>query len=323
MSQLIRENSQVFKISQENKENSIINDITPEIVKNGEKIYDSPSGDENKNGTVYCKECMHYPVEPLPIFKVDINNNFIDLDGAFKDNDGRMRKQSLTTSEPAHQDPAYMPSCHHVSSSHVTVSGADVSDIPTSYAIPKLAPYEKAAVGTFVDLMITPGYPYKVRLNGSDDYLFDGKPLTLKSVGHGYGKKLNFSSDDLLNNVNYFWSDSNPPNGFALSLCIDINGEFLIKNADGHAIGRSAVTFVSDHQVVKKIRCPKGSAVELEIKVKFTCNLSIDSPRSLESADVTLEGIAIAARSKHGVVVGRIENVEVPGCGECVLVNTE
>lgn len=322
---------ELFTISEDNNGIPLLSETNQGTMKNGGKTFASTLGDNNE-GIPYCKECSS--VEPLPIIKIDLNNNkYIDLERAFNtDCQVHMRKQSLTASESAHQEPACLPptyvidhvvGCHHVSSSHVTVSGADVSDIPTSYAIPKLAPYEKAVVGTFVDLMITPGYPYKVRLNGTDDFLFDGKPLTLKSVGQGYGKRLMFDSDDILNNGNYFWSDSNPRDGFALSLCIDIAGEFLIKSTDGYTFGKSAVTFVSDHQVVKRIRCRKGSAVELEVKVKFTCDLSINDPQSILSADTTLEGVAIATRAKDGVEVSRIEDVSVPGCGECVFEKTD
>lgn len=267
-------------------------------------------------------------VESLPIIKIDLNNNNNnDLEKVFED--GKERKQSLTISEPANYEPAcilptteHPSSCDQISSNHVTVSGADVSDIPTSYVIPKLAPHEKAVVGTFVDLMITPGYPYRLRLNGTDDFLFGGKPLTLLSVGQGYGKRLTFHSDDILNNNHYFWSDSNPPNGFAVSICLSINGEFLIKTKDGRIVGRSAVTSVNEEQVINKLRCPLKHAVELEVKVQFTCTLSRFDLQS-DWSELTLQGVAIATKSKHGAVVGCIENILVPGCGECIFEKNE
>ena len=71
--------------------------------------------------------------------------------------------------------------------------------------------------GVYVDPSIVPGFRYRVRRVGTDHYLFDGKALTLLSIGLGYGKRLTFTGDSLNFNDNYFWSDSDP-NGFAFSL---------------------------------------------------------------------------------------------------------
>ena len=71
--------------------------------------------------------------------------------------------------------------------------------------------------GIYVDPRILPGFRYRVRHVGTERYLFEGRALTLQSIGLGYGKRLTFTGNSLNFNDNYFWSDSDP-NGFAFSL---------------------------------------------------------------------------------------------------------
>lgn len=68
-----------------------------------------------------------------------------------------------------------------------------------------------------MDPRILPGFRYRVRHVGTERYLFNGRALTLQSIGLGYGKRLTFTGDSLNFNDNYFWSDSDP-RGFAFSL---------------------------------------------------------------------------------------------------------
>ena len=100
----------------------------------------------------------------------------------------------------------------------LTIHGSKIGDIPTQYSVPLLKPYELPAVGTYVDKNIIPGFEYRVRLNGTNEYLFDGEALCLQSIGQGYGKRLTFESDDLLENPNFVWSDSNHEDGFGFSI---------------------------------------------------------------------------------------------------------
>ena len=63
-----------------------------------------------------------------------------------------------------------------------------------------------------MDPRIIPGFRYKVRPaeNNNNNYIFNGQPLELISIGMGYGKKLTFEcqQNQLNEPENYFWSDS-------------------------------------------------------------------------------------------------------------------
>lgn len=68
-----------------------------------------------------------------------------------------------------------------------------------------------ALTGTYVDAQIVPGFYYRVRRVGgdNDDYLFNGEPRQLMSVGMGYGKRVTFKGDNALDNSDfYFYSDT-------------------------------------------------------------------------------------------------------------------
>ena len=68
-----------------------------------------------------------------------------------------------------------------------------------------------------MDSRIVPGFRYRVRCIGDEQWLFDGEARRLDSIGLGYGRRLTFQGDRLNNNDCYFWSDSSPT-GFAFSI---------------------------------------------------------------------------------------------------------
>ena len=43
------------------------------------------------------------------------------------------------------------------------LDGQDLNDIPAVYSVPTLQPYELAAIGTWIDKRIVPGFKYRVR----------------------------------------------------------------------------------------------------------------------------------------------------------------
>lgn len=72
-------------------------------------------------------------------------------------------------------------------------------------------------IGTYVDPRILTGFKYRVRAADSKKFLFNGDALVLQAIGRGYGKRLTFASNNLNNNGNYFWSDTNPE-GYGFSI---------------------------------------------------------------------------------------------------------
>ena len=105
------------------------------------------------------------------------------------------------------------------------------------------------STGVYVDPRIKPGFVYRVRRGGTDKYLFNGKELTLQSIGCGYGKRLTFSGESLNFNDNFFWSDSDP-NGFAFSLVgVQEGDKMTIYGSDGSGVhGEAKIERVLNHQ---------------------------------------------------------------------------
>lgn len=268
------------------------------------------------------------PVHPLPFIKVDLNNNYRNWESIF----GELKETNvsdvdccLKTDEPIHNDPGFMPpdvtsdkpvifASNKTGGSSNTVFGADSKDIPTSYDIPELDVHELAVVGTFVHGMIIPGFSYRVRLNGTNEYLFEGNALVLEAIGQGYGKRLTFECDDLLNNKNFFWSDNNPPSGYALSIKLPIVGEYAVKNKHDKFIGSLTVQAVDNHQIIQSVRCLQDG-IQIEVQVKMLCH-SASCPNIDQSGGI-LEGIAIATKKGRHIQVDRVEDVSIAGTKDC------
>jgi hypothetical protein len=274
------------------------------------------------------------PIHPLPIIKVDLNNNYKNWEAIFDEKETEVHGDCLKTADSVHNEPGFLPPNLRMSkkpvtfapsqagglvnSQYSTVFGADINDIPTSYGIPKLAAHELAIVGTFVHGMIVPGFSYRVRLNGSSEYLFDGKALVLEAIGQGYGKHLTFESDNLLYNRNFFWSDSNPPNGFAISISLPILGEFEVKKEDEMSIGNLMVHAVGDDQIIQNMRCFQDN-IQIEVGIKMSCKLALFPNKEMGTSERILGGIAIATKRGTKIQVDRIEQVSIAGYEECVL----
>ncbi|XP_031554435.1 uncharacterized protein LOC116291406 [Actinia tenebrosa] len=261
------------------------------------------------------------PVHPLPFIKIDLNNNYRNWEtifGGLKEANVCDVDWSLKTHEPVHDDPGFLPPdlpSSKAGTTSITVFGADINDIPTSYDVPGLGVHELAVVGTFVHGMIIPGFPYRVRLNGSNEYLFEGNALVLEAIGQGYGKRLTFECDDLLNNKNFFWSDNNPPSGYALSIKLPmIEGKYTVKNKDEKSIGSFTVKAVDDHQIIQSVRCLQDG-IQIEVRVKMLC-YSTSFP-NMDTSEGILGGVAIATRKRRNIQVERIKNVHIAGIKDC------
>lgn len=73
--------------------------------------------------------------------------------------------------------------------------------------------------------------------------LFNGRALTLQTIGRGYSRRFTFEADkhQLNNNDNYFWSD-NRQEGFAFELeVVSVGDKFTVYNLDQIAEGTMEV----------------------------------------------------------------------------------
>ena len=161
------------------------------------------------------------------------------------------------------------------------VSGKSIGDLPTSYRVPSMKPHEKLVIGTYVHPDIVPGFHYNVRLNNSAEFLFGGRSLLLESIGQGYGKRFTFESDDILNNNNFFWSDSNFDDGFAFAINVLNVGEIYDAFKLNSKVGTIKVLEVSPNQ---EIISSKNNSVTLEhekkVLVNFQCSMLVDGKES-------------------------------------------
>lgn len=206
----------------------------------------------------------------------------------------------------------------------IRVRGAEISDFPTEYVIPALKPHEIPVVGTYVDKKIVPGFAYSVRRNGTNEYLFDGVALVLKTIGRGYGKRLTFHSQDIEND-NFFWSDSNSDEGFAFSIQVVFEGDaFNVVDRHGRVVAETQLTAVGDEQDIEEVSLRKGQitvivSVEMECTLKFSALDHVPENLRGQTIDVAVSGLALAVKSREcwkGEAV-EIRNVHILGLGAC------
>lgn len=154
------------------------------------------------------------------------------------------------------------------------------SGTSTHHSMEATEDHELPVVGTFIHNHILPGFRYRVRLIGTDEYLFDGKALKLDSIGQGYGKRLTFESDDILENDNFFWSDSNDA-GFAFSVQLLFPGE-VFEVHDGHdvRVGSFSLESVNEKQEVTGVTYEEN-LVNVHAKVNFSGKLWLFSQSSI------------------------------------------
>jgi len=164
------------------------------------------------------------------------------------------------------------------SQENIQIDGKSIGDVPSTYNIPPVSKTERPVVGTYVHPDIALGFRYWVRKNGTADYLFDGQSLYLEGIGQGYGKRLTFESDDILDNDNFFWSDSNLNEGYAFSINVLGKGDtFDVFSESGH-IGTSEVVNVADGQEIMSSRHLEGGTEHVkDVQVNFKCRISTNT----------------------------------------------
>ncbi|KAI8436835.1 hypothetical protein MSG28_010290 [Choristoneura fumiferana] len=202
------------------------------------------------------------------------------------------------------------------SSRRITVSGADIKDIPCQYCVVGLEKYELPVIGTYVDPRVVPGFHYRVRPAGCRRHLFEGRSLLLQSVGMGYGKRITFKPDTLNAPENYFWSDSHPEGVGMEPRAIQPGMKFTI-TGNGGLLGEASVFRADMPQVEEKteyvdVPGKRGKAVEKYIHVDVTCHVKLATTGGgsvdLEVHLMKVSGVALV-RKEPGQVVAKLVKV--------------
>jgi len=185
------------------------------------------------------------------------------------------------------------------------MKGKTLKDIPTTYTTSGFKPHELLVIGTYVDKNVLPGFQYKVRKNMSEDYLFNGRALTLESVGMGYGKRLTFEGKNLNENMNFFWSDSHT-HGYGLTpQAITTDSIFrIIDSSIKKDIGRITVNNPArsvDSELSMDVQ--GDGSIQKTIKVHFSGDVVLNNScnkHNIFVEDMEVQGTAIVQRDYQG-----------------------
>lgn len=200
----------------------------------------------------------------------------------------------------------------------------DGRGFPIQYKSAGIKPHEFPVIGFHVDENICPGFRYRVRYMGSKDFLFNGEPRMLQSIGLGYGKRLTFSGETLNNNENYFWSDSRPE-GYAFTVCaVEAGDKFVIYDEMSHVVGDVDIIEVEESQTEEKTVYETDYVTKI-VRVRLTANIQYHIHHGM-LMDVTdhvtnLEGTAVLVRHRGSMAatLQQISDVNVPRFGKCSL----
>ncbi|XP_050391640.2 uncharacterized protein LOC126810549 [Patella vulgata] len=209
-------------------------------------------------------------------------------------------------------------------SRNVVVNGSENNDVPAEYLVKGLKPHELPVIGVYVHRQISPGFPYLVRYNNSQRYLFNGEARCLKSIGMGYGKRLTFAGDTP-NDDCVFWSDSHPE-GFAFSLvAVQGNQKFVIYTAQMEAVGEVLVESIMDEQEEESTECV-NVAITKYVHVRMECSIKYYQRNhgllELRHNDVeSINGLAVLVKHKgeKRANLKCIQNVILSRFGKCSL----
>ncbi|XP_052711949.1 uncharacterized protein LOC128186204 [Crassostrea angulata] len=200
----------------------------------------------------------------------------------------------------------------------------DGRGFPIQYKSAGIKPHEIPVIGFHVDESICPGFRYRVRYMGSKDFLFNGEPRMLQSIGLGYGKRLTFSGETLNNNENYFWSDSRPE-GYAFTVCaVEAGDKFVIYDEMSRVVGDVDIIEVYESQTEEKTVYEPDYVTKI-VRVRLTANIQYHIHHGM-LMDVTdhvtnLEGTAVLVRHRGSMAatLQQISDVNVPRFGKCSL----
>eukprot|EP00795_Rhopilema_esculentum_P017639 gene17639-9283_t len=173
-----------------------------------------------------------------------------------------------------------------------------------------LEKHELLVCESFIHDDIAPGFRYMVKENGTNKLLLGGQAKYLERIGQGYGRRLTFETEDVLENDNFFWTDSNR-GGYIFTIeAISVGDRFAAKIGKTE-IGVATVTRVGLNQEIidsviidKELR--KRVKVEFEcLMTNENCNDKLDKQISLK-----LQGIVTLVKRKNNAKC-RLEDVKI------------
>lgn len=152
-----------------------------------------------------------------------------------------------------------------------------------------------------------------------DNKFVFGQPLTLKSIGQGYGKRITFESSCLNRSENVFWSDSQKE-GFAFSInVINLDDFFQIRSKNSkRKIGILTITEVDEEQIEKSTLFENGT-IKKKVKVSGKCLVQFKNSNASLQLDSANErkftGTAFTELPKGSKIakLNKITDVELVG----------
>ncbi|XP_053609378.1 uncharacterized protein LOC128674664 isoform X2 [Plodia interpunctella] len=203
----------------------------------------------------------------------------------------------------------------------VLLDASKLGDVPAVYRVPAPAPHQMPVIGVYIDPRVRTGFRYKVRpMQGIDAaplsvkprYLFDGKALTLQSIGRGFARRMTFEPYNctLNENENYFWTDSRPE-GFVFEIeAVSVGDKFTIYDANHEPQGILEVVQQQKNQVELEQNILKDDTIVKKVKLNTLCKVEwYENDGATKLVPVT--GVAILKKGRGKAVVERVLNVAI------------
>ncbi|XP_013164983.1 PREDICTED: uncharacterized protein LOC106115893 isoform X1 [Papilio xuthus] len=203
----------------------------------------------------------------------------------------------------------------------VILDASTLGDVPAVYRVPQPAPHQMPVIGVYIDPRVRTGFRYKIRpmqaldappLSVKPRYLFDGKALTLQSIGRGFARRLTFEPiDSTLNeNNNYFWSDSRPE-GFLFEIeAVSVGDKFTIYDANHEPQGILEVVQQQKNQIEINQLIGADGTIEKKVKINTLCKVEwYENDGATKLVPVT--GVALLKKGRGNASVVRVINVAI------------
>ncbi|VVC91205.1 unnamed protein product [Leptidea sinapis] len=203
----------------------------------------------------------------------------------------------------------------------VTLDASILGDIPAVYRVPKPAPHQMPVIGVYIDPRVRTGFRYKIRpmqaldaapLSVKPRYLFDGKALTLQSIGRGYARRLTFEplNSTLNENANYFWTDSRPE-GFVFEIeAVSVGDKFTIYDANHEPQGFLEVVQQQKSQIELDQKIVEDGSIEKKVKINTLCKVEwYENDAATKLVPVT--GVALLKKGRGNAEITKVVNVAI------------